>query len=55
VPADKLPTEFGGTLTEDEAYDQKFKEDLLKRDSYYKELLEYGFGEWDSDEEDTYM
>jgi hypothetical protein len=54
-PPENLPEDYGGKLTDDEAYDQKFKADLLQRDTYYKELLEYGFGEWDSDEEDTYM
>jgi len=52
---ENLPESYGGKLTDDEAYDQKFKEEIFQRDSYYKELLDYGFGEWDSDDEDTYM
>jgi len=54
-PPENLPEDHGGKLSDDEAYDQKFKEELFQRDSYYQELLDYGFGEWDSDEEDTYM
>jgi hypothetical protein len=53
--ADKLPQAIGGNLTDEEAFDLKFRNRLFERNAYYRELSDYGFGEGCSDDEDTYL